>query len=74
MASRDPPSLILLSTNAQGSLVPGKPTLKEVRVRERGRGQPMNDLVVRNNGLLTTKQKLKKEIWTVPGSGERFDG
>ena len=34
----------------------------------------MNDLVVRNNGLLTTKQKLKKEIWTVPGSGERFDG
>jgi len=31
------------------------PTLKGVRVRERGRGQPMNDFVVEKNALATTK-------------------
>ena len=44
-------------TSAQGSLVPWTPTLKEVRVRVRGRGQPMSNLVVRKSGLTPTKQK-----------------
>jgi hypothetical protein len=34
------------------------PTLKEVRVRERGRGQPMNNLVVGKIGHPTTKRNL----------------
>ena len=38
IASLDPARLIPLSTNTQCSLVPQVPTLKEVRVRERGRG------------------------------------
>jgi len=45
-----------LSANTQGSLGPQIPTLKGVRVRDRGRGKPMNDLVVGKRGLPTTKQ------------------
>jgi len=54
-ASRDPPRLIHLSVNTEGTFVPPVPILKGVRVRERGRGQPMHDLVVGESGLLTTK-------------------
>jgi len=32
------------------------PTLKGVRVRERGRGQLINDLIVRKSGFPTSKQ------------------
>jgi len=39
--------------------VPQVTILKEVRVRERRRGQPMNDLVVGKSGLLTTKVLLR---------------
>jgi len=34
--------------------MPAVPILKGVRVRERGRRQPMNDLVVGKSGLTTT--------------------
>jgi len=56
ITSQDPPRLIPLSTNTQGRLVPQVATLKGVRVKERGRGKPMNDLVVRKSDLPPTKQ------------------
>jgi len=56
IASRDPPRLMRLSANSQGSLVPQVPIPKGVRVRQRGKGQPMNDLIVRKSGLPPTKQ------------------
>ena len=52
-----------LSTNTQGSLVPQVPTLKGIRVRERGRGQPMNNLVTRKR-CLPTKQNRTCTTWT----------
>jgi len=44
-----------LSVNTEGTFVPPVPTLKGVRVRERGRGHPMNDLVVGKSNLPKTK-------------------
>ena len=41
IVSWDPPRLIPLSTNTQGSLMPWVPTLKGIRVKERGKGQPI---------------------------------
>jgi len=40
--------------------VPQVPILKGVRVRERGRRQPMNDLVVRKGDLPPTKLNKTK--------------
>ena len=55
--SEDASRLIPLQANTQGSLVPEIPTLKGVRVREWGRGQPMNNLIVQKAASRQSKTK-----------------
>jgi len=55
IASRDPPRLITLSTNTQGTESCVSSINTQGRQGEkRGRGQPMNNLAIRNSGLPPT--------------------
>jgi hypothetical protein len=51
--------------------MPQVPTLKGVRMRasERGRGQPMNDLVVEKSDLPPTKQNYTKLCYKANPTG-----